>query len=173
MKAILFMITLSVVSLFYPKERIYTVSGTITYNGPYCGGAEPDEQTLQFYARVKPYPGKMLFIKKGTTNTSRQAVADTIVSDADGRFSLELPAGEYCIIQVPQLNREILNRYSTDENDMLFVSDPLCLEKWWDECLLSFTVTDRDVDSLNLHFHQPCFIPEGIPCLIYNGPYPP
>lgn len=152
-------------------EKTFRVSGEIKYSESYCGGARPTDAMLEELARLKPYEGKELYVIKGTKNEENKTICDTIISDSEGKFELNLPAGEYCIIQSAQLDKKVFN-YCDNKNDEI-EADRKCLEAWWPTCFYSFSVNESPIDSIQLIFHRPCFLPEGIPCLNYTGPMPP
>lgn len=172
MNALIYLFPLSLLSIFGHKEKSYTVSGTITFSSAYCGGTEPTDEQLWRLAQTRPYANKRFYLKHGTVNTLEKPVIDTINSDAEGRFELQLSAGEYCILQDQQLDRWILDWYDSNQRNIIFTTDTNCLENWWDQCIVQFTVTDSNVTLSNIHVSRPCFLPEGVPCLIYNGPIP-
>lgn len=172
MKLLLYMVLLSsglVISSGW-KSGKYTVSGTVTYSGSYCGGASPTWEMEEAAARVKPYSGKWLYIKQGDTNLLETPVIDSVVTDAEGRFSINLPPGEYCMVATEQCDREIFSRYRDTRGYAR--ADSVCMEKWWGSCLRQFTVAEAEVKGVDIHYYKACYLPLGIPCLQYSGPIP-
>lgn len=153
------------------QGELYTVAGVITRSESYCGGAEPEPGLLEELRKPGPYSGKKLYVKSGDANALKHRVLDSIVAQADGTYELQLPPGKYCLIQSTQLDRKVFEKYGKGSN--ISLTSDTCLENWWNRCYYAFTVTDRNIDSLNFHFHKPCFVPEGMPCLDYSGPLPP
>lgn len=153
------------------KDGKYIVSGTVTHSGSYCGGASPTWEMEAEAARSKPYSGKWLYIKPGDTNLMETPFIDSVMTDEEGRFSVKLPPGEYCMVAAEQRNRDIFNRY-TDPRGYLR-ADSACMETWWGKCLQQFTVTESELNGVDIHFYHPCYVPPGIPCLHYHGPIPP
>jgi len=153
------------------KETEYIVSGTIQYSESYCGGARPTDEMLEEITRPENYPGKRLFVVNGNINQSEKKIIAAIISDSAGKFSVLLPPGEYCIIQPEQRDKKIFTKYDNPDDNI--EADEKCLTEWFKTCLFSFKVESSPVTEIQLMFHRPCFLPEGIPCLSYTGPMPP
>lgn len=149
----------------------FTVSGTLTFTEDYCGGAEPDEQTLKAYERPQPYAGAVILFRRGDHNESNQAIVAMAEADHQGRYEAKLPAGEYCIIREFQKDDSIFEKIKQWKEQSL-VADEVCLLEKWTQCMQSLNV-QADVTGLDFQFRKNCFLPEGIPCLEYTGPYPP
>jgi len=149
---------------------LYRVSGKITQSHAYCGGARPPQALLDEMTKPTPFPGKKLFIRSGSENSSAKPVLKEIVSDSLGLFSILLPPGNYCVVQEDQVNKLDIAafRKKLTSYDKL---DETCLQQWWDKCFLTFEVGSADKTNLNIHFHFPCFT-NGLPCITYTGPLP-
>lgn len=170
MKSLFFLITILFLS-FPEKQPVvekYSVEGRITTSSNYCGGAAPDPEMLRELQTPRGFSGKQLYIRKGKTNDLSMPIVDTIIADAEGHFSIQLPKGTYTIISEHQIDQSILNQ---DFGSGIFV-DSLCLEEWWSNGLKTIVV-DSDISGNDFHFTDRCFIPLDIPCLQYKGPYPP
>lgn len=151
-------------------QKKIKISGKITRTQSYCKGIAPTPEEEREYKREKPYAGKVLYIKSGKINTGKQDVLAEVVTDSKGEFVIFLPPGEYCFIQKEQLNKKILETWNTKGNNL---SDSDCLKNWWASCIKKITVFENDITDITFHFHKPCFLPENVPCIRYNGPVPP
>ncbi len=155
-------------------KKSYQVSGTITYTSNYCGGARPPETLLEQMATPTPYPGKVLHIRKGNTNDLSSLIIKTIVTDSLGKFSLSVEPGNYCIIDDYRKDASFVDLMLHPADDSyLKVEDPGCLKEWLNICLCSITVTDQNIQDIQINIHRACFRPEGVPCINYTGPLPP
>lgn len=156
-------------------KKLFKVSGTVTYTSDYCGGAPPSEDLIIQLSTPQPYPGKQLFIRSGSMNDVQNTVLHNITTDENGYFELELPPGEYCMVDEYRLNRDFIKRLYSTTNPLenIVPGDSTCIEDWFNSCLINITVSESDIDSLDFNISRPCFRPEGVPCLMYTGPYPP
>lgn len=153
------------------ETKSFPVSGTIFYSESYCGGARPTDEMYLEITRERPYAGKKMYLLKGNKNEENKSIYDSIVPDSEGNFKLDLPPGEYCLIQSIQRDKKVF-AYCENTKDEI-EADRKCMEDWWSACFYSFTVSDKPIENIKLNFYRPCFLPEGIPCLSYNGPMPP
>jgi len=154
----------------HPEERV-KISGWIHSTSSYCGGAAPDQKTLDLYHTPRPYTG-WLYLREGRSNTNDGLIADSIRPDQNGFFSFDVKKGNYVLIYDLQKNDSILDKLSALESEYISVDKP-CLKGWFANGLLKISAEDSLMDSLVFNFHQRCFVPYAIPCISYNGPYPP
>ena len=152
------------------KKLTQTISGTITTSGIYCGGVAPSEEMLQNAQAKRPMSGFMVYVKKGTENKLMSSIVDSARTDSNGNYSFDLKPGEYVLLQKEQLNEDV---YKTYEASKWIQADTDCMKLWWKKGLSTITVENQNIDGLNFHFQKRCFVPLGIPCLRYSGPYPP
>lgn len=152
-----------------PKVK---VSGKITLKERWCGGMAPDPQYLEEFTKIKPYYGKVLYIREGLGNDLSKPIVDTITSDKEGKYTIHLPKGTYTAVQQEHLSEDVLTKYN-NKTGQLRTKDPDCIRAWWDKGIMSFEVKGEDISNLNIHIKRACFRPEGVPCLQYYGPYPP
>ncbi|HEU4718254.1 MAG TPA: hypothetical protein VFU15_10485 [Bacteroidia bacterium] len=147
------------------KKQEFTVNGTVLLTHSYCGGIVPPAEFLEAMKTPQPAPGFHLFVKKGNTNVSGSAILDTIVTDAQGHFSVSLPAGTYCIVKDWKAPK-----YSVPQDNQYAEYDTACYRKEYAQCdyLLNLSA---NVDSLKLVFHEGCSWEQ--PCMNYHGPLPP
>ena len=152
------------------KKVTRKISGTITTSGSYCGGVAPSNEMLQDAQAKRPMSGFMVYVKKGTENKLLSCIVDSTYTDSNGNYSFDLRPGKYILLQKEQLNKVV---YKTYEASKWLQADVECMKLWWEKGLSTITVENENIDSLNFHFQKRCFIPLGIPCLRYSGPYPP
>lgn len=146
-----------------------TIHGIVTKSGSYCGGARPTDEMLEQIERSIPYADLKLYIRKGNRNSLDSPVIDSTITNEKGEFKLELNSGSYVLLFKNQLDKSIFNEL--EKNTNIQIVDQDCLNSWWENGLkLINTETDQ---NLTFHFKKRCFLPEGIPCLNYTGPYPP
>src|ERR1700733_9194781 len=77
----------------------FHVSGAIMQTTSYCGGAPPGRKIMDSFIKTKGIPFGKLFVKAGLANAEYAPVMDTIRADANGNFSIYLPAGNYCLLE--------------------------------------------------------------------------
>jgi len=152
------------------KKVTQTITGKITTSGSYCGGMAPSEEMLRNVQATRPMSGFMIYVKKGTENKLSAPILDSTYTNSNGEYSFNLPKGEYVLLQKNQLDKSIFETYKSSK---WLQVDSECMESWWKKGLISITVENENIDSLNFHFRKRCFVPEYIPCLRYTGPYPP
>jgi hypothetical protein len=154
------------------QPKTYQVSGTITFTGDYCGGAHPSEEMLKQFRVPAPNIGKVLHIRSGVTNNLNSTILYTLVTDSLGQFSVNLPPGDYCMIDDFRKDNSFFQSLFDSDNH-LSVNDQKCVEDWLNSCFYSFTVSNADITNIQLNIHRICFVPESVPCVSYTGPYPP
>ncbi len=148
----------------------FKVSGRITQTHSYCGGARPPEDLLKKLNTPAPYSGKKLFVRSGTSNSTEKSIIREFTADSSGYFSIQLPAGTYCVVVEDQVKALDIQSFKNKTTKNLKL-DESCLQQWWDKCLMTFDVTNANKSDLNINFHFPCFT-GGIPCMTYTGPLP-
>ena len=152
------------------KKVTLTITGSITTSGSYCGGVAPSKEMLQDAQAERPMSGFTVYVKKGTENNLLSYIVDSTCTDSKGNYSFDLRPGKYVLLQKEQLNKDV---YKTYEASKWLQADVDCMKLWWEKGLSTIAVEKENIDSLNFHFQKRCFIPLGIPCLSYSGPYPP
>ncbi len=151
------------------SAKKYTIKGTVMKTGSYCGGAQPSKEMMEEASRPYAYSGKIFYLRKGNTNTTKKPAFLSFKTDSAGRFNLKLIPGVYSIIQELQIHELNLKDYEKDKDCL---ADNECLKKWWKTPYHILIVKDKDIE-LNFTFHHPCFLPHDNPCLQYTGPLPP
>jgi hypothetical protein len=152
------------------QTNMYQVSGTITYTSDYCGGAAPPEELLNQLKTPTPYMGKILHIRAAQTNDFSKPILHTLVTDSLGHFSVSLPPGNYCMIDDFRKDGSFVQTLNKKNN--LSTNNQQCVDDWLNSCLYSFTVTQANITNIQLNIHRICFVPEGVPCVSYDGPLP-
>ena len=146
--------------------KTYTVSGKVTQNFPYCGGAAPSQELLEKLAKPVAYAGKKFFIREGKTNSINAKILESFSTGKDGEFSIRLAPGIYSIILEEQL--KLIK--AEDLTKEFIEVDEKCLEEWWSKPYYLLEVKNYDINDLNFNFFHRCFILNDIPCINYNGP---
>lgn len=156
----------AVTTLQGPKHK---VTGQVMHTRAYCGGAAPSDEMLQRYRTPLPLPGLKIYLRSGRTNVITRPLLDSTTTDAEGRFTFNLPNGEYCIITKARIKPPVAANY--DSNTYEIVED--CIDEWIVHCDATFSVEDQDVAGLGVQLHKECFKEEFNPCIRYTGPMPP
>jgi hypothetical protein len=145
------------------KAPRFTVSGVVMEKRSYCGGAAPSPEQLN----PEPYAlaGVKLYVRKGNTNTHTAEIVDTIVTGTDGSFSIQLPAGDYCIVEAWKKGKMVV-----PPNTEYDTWDPVCYATRYAQCDYSLSVKGK-VTGVNILFSRSC--PWSQPCNHYTGPLPP
>lgn len=147
--------------------KLYTITGTVEKHSPYCGGDEPAEGAPGI--SVAGWAGVKLYVRKGTVNSAKKPVILEFVTDEKGSFSLQLPAGNYCIIQEEKVKPLNLNYYRNLEQMEITSED--CLKQWWKKCHTTLHVGEKDITGFTIIVKGSCYSTN--PCLNYTGPPPP
>lgn len=148
------------------KVKKLTVSGTITQTSDYCGGAAPSEAMLQMLRTPQALEGKKIFVRKGNVNNASKKVLAETVSDANGNFKLELPAGVYCIVF-----EDKSTDFKSPQNDKHNTWDEACLKAKYAKCEYTFTLKSKSLSGVKINYHKHCSFRN--PCSQYSGPTPP
>lgn len=148
----------------------YTISGKVTQTNSYCGGAEPDPETLLACETPQKYPGKKFYIRKGDINSINSKIEFSFVTDDNGNFSFQLPPGTYSIILEEQVNKVDMSKYQSNSS---LIVDKKCIDQWWKRPYYTLTISDKDISGLQFSFYHRCFVQTEIPCIQYDGPMPP
>ena len=147
-------------------ETQFTITGRLMETRDYCGGAVPTPELLAICNTPAGISMGKLFIKKGNFNKGKSPVIDSIVADKEGKFSIQLPAGTYCLVEDWKAKPFLL-----PENDEMQTVDSACYKNLYDACDYQLTVTDKNIDSVKIIFHRTCAWKK--PCIEYHGPLPP
>lgn len=155
-----------------PAKKVI-ISGTVTQTYSYCGGAAPPDFLLEQLAESKPYPNKKFHVIKGDTNTASHKIILSFITDSAGSFSFQLEPGIYSVLLDEQSFPPDVKKYKTQSQSI----DENCYKEWWAKPYYLLEVEggskNTTIKGLNFNFHHRCFISSDVPCLQYNGPYPP
>lgn len=141
----------------------YTVSGSVLEQRQYCGGARPAEEIL--HPKPAPAGGIKLYIRKSSSNETGKPIVDSLVSAADGTFSIQLPSGTYCFVEAAKKNALVM-----PQNDQFNTYDTACFRKNYNTCDFSVDVKS-DVSKIEIVLERRCAW--NRPCVQYRGPLPP
>lgn len=148
--------------------RPVEVSGVVLEVREYCGGAAPAEEILAELRKKRPLAGKKLFVRPGEQNSPSPGVLTEFTSGADGRFSLRLPPGAYCIIEERRKNdwKKFL-----DAANKAAAADPSlpkpaesCLRDWWQQCDFVLRVGNQPLTGVEIISRTAC----APPCVFTN-----
>ena len=150
-----------------PKKKkplkTFTISGTVFTQGEYCGGAVPSEE--QLHPKPAPAPALVLYVREGNVNTGSKKLVDSVTSDANGNFSLQLPAGNYCFVEGWKKGRLVMPK-----DDQFSSWDTACYRENYSSCDFSLDVKAA-TDSVKIILPRHCAWSQ--PCCSYHGPLPP
>ncbi|MFN0031188.1 MAG: hypothetical protein ACKVOR_03410 [Flavobacteriales bacterium] len=157
------------------NSNVIDVKIYLTQTSSYCGGAEPPDELLIELATPQPLSGKKLHIKKGSNNDPRITPIASLNSLADGLAEMQLEPGSYCVVYDNKVDsayfKMLLSKHSVATQSYSEINKK-CIERWLLTAEYSFIVHK---DSSNVHtfnHHNQCAW-GGLPCMNYNGPYPP
>jgi len=151
-----------------------TLSGTATETRQYCGGANPSDEILETLQRPRPLARHKLFLRRGSKNVLAHPVLLEFSTDADGKFQIELPEGEYCLIEegkkgalkIPDFSEENRKLAQAAPSAMPYkLTSPNCLSDWWQTCDKVLRIGKQSVTGIKIEFHRGCRPPcvEGGP----------
>jgi hypothetical protein len=144
----------------------FKITGVVMQTMSYCGGAQPTRQILDSFNTPRALPFKKLFIKVGKSNKEGTSFIDSVISDGNGRFSVDLQRGNYCVVE--EWKSKPFQLPLKKENETL---DSVCFRNLYDSCDYQFTVSDKNIENIKIIFHSPCFYNQ--PCRSYHGALPP
>ena len=151
-------------------KKLFVVKGSVKKNNPYCGGVAPSAEMVAESNKARPYIGKVFYIKRGVTNSTKVKVVLKIVTDSLGQFAIHLEPGQYIFVQAEQVKALDLNKIIIGN---FLHADASCLKQWWQTPYYSFEIKDKNIENLKFEFNKRCFVESDIPCLQYFGPMPP
>jgi hypothetical protein len=145
-----------------PKDegRGATLAGVVMATGDYCGGAAPPQSILDELATPKPSPGFTLLLREGETNREDAPVVAEVLTDDEGRFSLSLPPGAYCVVDEDK-------RKKNPPPPGAGIGGPRCYDDWFEICLAVARVGEAPLE-ITVPYHRVC---AGNPCVM-PIPYP-
>lgn len=147
----------------------YTVSGNVMLTRSYCGGAAPSQEMLDNLRIPIPFEGLKVHARQGTANDLKKPLLRTTTTDANGNYSFQLPAGEYCIIYDERAKLPDTKNFEASH----LIYDQECFVEWVKACDATVKVTDANVSAPSFTLRQPCMKSYYSNCIRYQGPYPP
>ena len=150
------------------KQKLKTtfqVTGSIMQTVSYCGGAQPTQAMLDSFNTPKGIAFGKLFVKLGGMNKEEVKIIDSIVADANGNFSIYLPAGNYCLVEEWKSKPFILPLNNANQT-----VDSICYKKLYNTCDFELRIASKNINNVKVVFHRTCFFNK--PCISYHGPLP-
>jgi hypothetical protein len=151
------------------------VVGVYTENYTYCGGARPSQEILDNAEKAIPTANKVLYLKKGVSNNTKQKKLFRVLTDANGQFNFSLAPGKYYIVGSDKIDTKyfqlLLTKYGKDSKTYKAI-DKKCLNNWLAEPLYSFEVKSSNNDTIKILYTKPCDW-NSIPCAQFTGAVPP
>lgn len=144
----------------------FKITGFVMQTESYCGGAPLTRKILDSFNTPRAIPFKKLFIKVGITNKEETTFIDSVISDENGKFSADLPKGNYCVVE--EWKSKPFQLPLKKENETL---DSACFQNLYNSCDYQLNISDKNIDNIKIIFHRPCFYNQ--PCISYHGPLPP
>lgn len=142
---------------------------TITHYNPYCGGAAPDDYTLE---HLNSYQTNTNFILLNLISGEKSQVK----TDSAGVLYLNLSKGNFAIREIfKDCTFEEFQLKNPPPQGLYYLSSPdaNCYKNWWASNLGEIHVSN--IDSLQVHYwgtSSGCFTGNN-PCIYYTGPMPP
>jgi hypothetical protein len=75
------------------------VRGRSQSTSSYCGGIPPPPELVKELGTPKAEVGLTLLFREGELNDPKSRIFSEVTTDAEGRFSVTLPVGTYCIVE--------------------------------------------------------------------------
>lgn len=153
----------------------YTLTGYVTSSRSWCGGMRPTDEMLLEITAAKPLANATFYIREGKVNDTKKKIIATIITNSDGKFEVNLPKGDYVIINDDKKEdtyfNSILKNYSKETAHYSSV-DTVCLKEWMKTPLIQFTLDSTKKINITWNIYVPCSW-GSVPCCNYLGPYPP
>lgn len=152
------------------SEKKYKVTIVATFTSPYCGGARPTDEILEYYRKPRPLPAQVFHVKPGETNSMRIESLAQAETDTAGKAYFELPAGKYMLLLPVQTVNMDTTKYADNQ---YYKYDRKCMIERWKKPLLTFEVKADGENKFSIHLSKACFVNGWWPCEYYTGPKPP
>ena len=114
-------------------------------------------------------------MRKGNTNSLKEPVVASFISDSAGNFMIHLPPGEYCIIDSRKYDKSFVADIAKDHKkggEYYSAADLDCLKRWLNTPDAVFTVSANSENKIEVIYNTPCSW-NSTPCINYSGPVPP
>lgn len=143
-------------------KKLFRVSGIVYVSQKYCSGIRPPDAIREEAERYKPRSGVKVAFRLGKSNSNSSIVASS-VTNSNGQYMVQLPAGTYCMIVDEQTGSRDLYRNSSGA---VAESSTACFSKWWDECQSIITITNSNLENQDILLNQNCLVNSLCPCII-------
>ena len=143
------------------------VSGVVNRAGVHCGGAMLTTEQAAAITSPRPESGHHLLVRTGKENSNSTPVAE-VVTDRNGRFSLSLVPGTYCVVEEAKRKASPVQLPRPTAYQTI---DKACFERAAKTCDAVWIVTSSGLTDVNITFQSYC--PWAGPCVQYSGPLPP
>jgi hypothetical protein len=164
---ILLFLTILLFTMAAPKKK-QAVTIQLFYTNSYCMGMRPTEEMLAELAKPKIYPDRELTIMK--MRGKKQTLVATVKANREGLINIDLPAGEYSIMD--NSKSTFYNQIKNDR-DNYAISSEVCVKEWLSKPILTFSITKKAV-AIKHTFNKSCYLGENpSPCISYIGPQKP
>lgn len=143
------------------SKNTVRVSGTISIEQPICGEqAGPGENG--------PVSDATYYIRNGLTNHPDSAAFEQLDTDANGKFTVLLPPGDYAIVHKDKLMNfgEFRLKHSQTTNYFKLRNDD-CFQRWYNSA--DFVLHVESDTTVNWLVKSRCYTKTN-PCIEYTGP---
>lgn len=104
------------------EDDLVNVTGHIENNSEYRGGANPPQFLLDELAVYKPSSNQLFYVRDGQNYTPFSNTITVFQTNANGNFTLTLPAGNYAVISQDKFEIE-QNPFIDSSCDYLLTPD--------------------------------------------------
>jgi hypothetical protein len=147
------------------KQR-FLVTGSIMETVSYCGGAQPTQRILDSLNKPKGIPFGKLFVKQGLKNIEGAKIIRRITADANGNFSVYLPAGKYCLVEEWKSKP-----FKLPLKDAKHTIDSSCYRNLYNTGDFTLEIKNKAIHHARFVFHRTCSYNQ--PCITFHGNLPP
>jgi hypothetical protein len=146
--------------------------GSLWTQGQYCGGAAPTEEMEDAARLPTPATGVWVYVRKGKWNNLSMPLVDSCKVDSAGKFSFWLPKGYYTLL-LPVQRDSVEASHWREDDSAIRISDEACYKTWMRKGMKQVYLGNSDFLLDRQLIHRDCFLPLGLECASWNGPYPP
>ena len=154
------------------KPKYYIIEGHVTHSNDWCSGVAPGPEYSDGQRNPPPYMGLKLYIKRGTINSTKTRIYDSIVTDSLGNFKFRAIEGNYIILVAEQLKKPII-----PIDDKYARWDSVCIMKNWQNGVYNFRTNHNPTvvrnNTIQINFDLREHGSWNYPCMQYSGPLPP
>lgn len=144
------------------ETSLVTISGQVFRRAVWCRGAAPTAHDEEILRQLHP-TSRTLLIRPGAENTGQAIQAEVSAQGPEGRFEVQLPPGQWCIVEEAKRDPNTSGPNSP-------YHDSECVLRFQQQCDGVVTVEpDTPISDLQLIYMDSCQTRH--PC--YRGPMPP